>query len=124
MLKFNTEHSARQMFLLAVFMLFFLEENVRGKLVRANQYAGLHEHRLSVFDQWRITVPKGQRVRLTFTSFDLVPEVCGDFVQVFDGYTADSSSLGKYDISEPLPVWREEHWRNHSVITPCVTPEK
>lgn len=53
-------------------------------------------------------VPKGQRVRLTFTSFDLVPEVCGDFVQVFDGYTAGSSSLGKYDISDPLPVCREE----------------
>uniref|UniRef100_A0A8C4GTC4 Zgc:154142 n=1 Tax=Dicentrarchus labrax TaxID=13489 RepID=A0A8C4GTC4_DICLA len=38
--------------------------------------------------QWRITVPEGERVRLTFTSFDLVPEVCGDFVQVYDGDTA------------------------------------
>lgn len=97
---------------------------MRGKLVGANQHAGLHEHRLSVFDQWRITVPKGQRVRLTFTSFDLVPEVCGDFVQVFDGYTTGSSSLGKYDISELLPVCREEHGRNHSFIPSCFTPEK
>ncbi|KAF3852521.1 hypothetical protein F7725_005876 [Dissostichus mawsoni] len=31
--------------------------------------------------QWKITVPEGERVRLTFTSFDLVPEVCGDFIQ-------------------------------------------
>ncbi|XP_070768774.1 ovochymase-2 [Enoplosus armatus] len=46
--------------------------------------------------QWRITVPEGQRVRLTFTSFDLVPEVCGDFIQVYDGYKAGSSSLGKF----------------------------
>ncbi|XP_051241548.1 ovochymase-2 [Dicentrarchus labrax] len=46
--------------------------------------------------QWRITVPEGERVRLTFTSFDLVPEVCGDFVQVYDGDTAGSSSVGKF----------------------------
>lgn len=82
---------------------------MRGKFVGANHHSGLRERRLSVFDQWRITVPKGQRVRLTFTSFDLVPEVCGDFLQVFDGYTAGSSSLGKYDISEPLSVCREQH---------------
>uniref|UniRef100_H3CMZ7 CUB domain-containing protein n=1 Tax=Tetraodon nigroviridis TaxID=99883 RepID=H3CMZ7_TETNG len=57
--------------------------------------------------QWRITVPKGQRVRLTFTSFDLVPEVCGDFVQVFDDYTAGSSSLDKGKFcgkKKPKPV--------------------
>ncbi|XP_068177209.1 ovochymase-2 [Antennarius striatus] len=46
--------------------------------------------------QWSITVPEGWRVRLTFTSFDLVPEVCGDFVQVYDGDTAGSSSIGKF----------------------------
>ncbi|KAM7394398.1 hypothetical protein PAMP_021203 [Pampus punctatissimus] len=46
--------------------------------------------------QWRITVPEGERVRLTFTSFDLVPEVCGDFIQVYDGYKVGSSSLGKF----------------------------
>ncbi|XP_034543236.1 ovochymase-2 [Notolabrus celidotus] len=46
--------------------------------------------------QWMITVPEGERVRLTFTSFDLVPEVCGDFVQVYDGDIAGSSSLGKF----------------------------
>lgn len=43
-------------------------------------------------------MPGGERVRLTFTSFDLVPEVCGDFVQVYDGYEAGSSSFSKYDI--------------------------
>lgn len=81
----------------------------------------LRERCLSVFDQWRITVPKGQRVRLTFASFDLVPEVCGDFVQVFDGYTAGSSSLGKYNLSQLLPVCKEEHVKNRSFITSGVT---
>lgn len=90
-----------------------LKANVRRKLVEGNQCAGLPECRVSLFDQWRVTVPKGERVRLTFTSFDLVPEVCGDFVQVFDGYTAGSSSLGKHDISDTLPVCREEQERNH-----------
>uniref|UniRef100_A0A3B4YSD3 Zgc:154142 n=1 Tax=Seriola lalandi dorsalis TaxID=1841481 RepID=A0A3B4YSD3_SERLL len=46
--------------------------------------------------QWRITVPERERVRLTFTSFDLVPEVCGDFVQIYDGHKAGSSSMGKF----------------------------
>ncbi|XP_034044824.1 ovochymase-2 [Thalassophryne amazonica] len=46
--------------------------------------------------QWVITVPGEEKVRLTFTFFDLVPEVCADFVQVFDGHTAGSSLLGKY----------------------------
>ncbi|XP_056135753.1 ovochymase [Lampris incognitus] len=49
-----------------------------------------------VLYQWRITVPEGDRIQLTFTSFDLVPEVCGDFVEVFDGYKAGSSILGKF----------------------------
>lgn len=44
--------------------------------------------------QWKITVPEGERVRLTFTALDLVPEVCGDFVQVFDGHEAGSSLIG------------------------------
>ncbi|XP_034087369.1 ovochymase-2 [Gymnodraco acuticeps] len=46
-------------------------------------------------DQWKITVPEGERVRLTFTSFDLVPEVCGDFIQVYDGHEAGSSLISK-----------------------------
>ncbi|XP_010795702.1 tolloid-like protein 2 [Notothenia coriiceps] len=46
--------------------------------------------------QWKITVPEGERVRLTFTSFDLVPEVCGDFIQVYDGDKAGSSLLSKF----------------------------
>ncbi|XP_071378637.1 cubilin [Centroberyx affinis] len=46
--------------------------------------------------QWRITVPDGEKVRLTFTSFDLVPEACGDFVEAFDGHKAGSATLGKF----------------------------
>ncbi|XP_017289814.1 cubilin [Kryptolebias marmoratus] len=45
--------------------------------------------------QWKISVPEGESVRLTFTSFDLVPEVCGDFVQVYDGHKPGSSLIGK-----------------------------
>ncbi|XP_033985229.1 ovochymase-2 [Trematomus bernacchii] len=45
--------------------------------------------------QWKITVPEGERVRLTFTSFDLVPEVCGDFIKVYDGHEAGSSLISK-----------------------------
>ncbi|KAJ8336200.1 hypothetical protein SKAU_G00395430 [Synaphobranchus kaupii] len=40
--------------------------------------------------QWRITVPAGEQVRLTFSSFDLVPDNCGDYVDVYD-----SAHLGK-----------------------------
>ncbi|XP_040043305.2 ovochymase-2 isoform X2 [Gasterosteus aculeatus] len=46
--------------------------------------------------QWKITVPEGEKVRLTFTFFDLVPEVCGDFVEVYDGDKAGSSSFSKF----------------------------
>ncbi|KAK0137505.1 Cubilin [Merluccius polli] len=48
-----------------------------------------------VLYQWRITVPEGERVRLTFTSFDLVPELCGDYVEVFDGHKTGAAKLGK-----------------------------
>uniref|UniRef100_A0A3Q2CBD6 Zgc:154142 n=1 Tax=Cyprinodon variegatus TaxID=28743 RepID=A0A3Q2CBD6_CYPVA len=55
--------------------------------------------------QWRITVPEGERVRLTFTSFDLVPDVCGDFVQIYDGHEAGSTLLGTFcGGSEPKAV--------------------
>ncbi len=52
-----------------------------------------------MLEQWKITVPEGEKVRLTFTSFDLVPELCGDFVKVYDGDAAGSSSLGKHDVT-------------------------
>ncbi len=68
-----------------------------------------------MLDQWRITVPEDERVRLTFTSFDLVPEVCGDFVQVYDGHEAGSSSFSKHDImlyAFMFPVCSEEYRRN------------
>ncbi|XP_029008026.1 ovochymase-2 [Betta splendens] len=58
---------------------------------------GIPEHNYpnGALYQWLITVPEGERVRITFTSFDLVPEVCGDFVEIYDGSKAGSSSLGK-----------------------------
>lgn len=40
-------------------------------------------------------MPEGERVRLTFTTFNLIPEVCGDFVQVYDGHEAGSSLVGE-----------------------------
>lgn len=52
-------------------------------------------------------MPQGERVRLTFTSFDLVPEVCGDFVQVYDGDSAGSSVLGK--LNEQLSKLQNMH---------------
>ncbi|MEQ2258954.1 hypothetical protein XENORESO_004910 [Xenotaenia resolanae] len=55
--------------------------------------------------QWRITVPEGERARLTFTTFDLVPDVCGDFVQIYDGHKAGSSLVGRFcGGSVPKPV--------------------
>ncbi|KAM4595755.1 ovochymase-2 [Fundulus diaphanus] len=64
--------------------------------------------------QWRITVPEGERVRLTFTSFDLVPDICGDFVQIYDGHEAGSSLVGTFcGGSVPKPV---ESSRNTMVV--------
>uniref|UniRef100_A0A3P8X1I7 Zgc:154142 n=1 Tax=Cynoglossus semilaevis TaxID=244447 RepID=A0A3P8X1I7_CYNSE len=65
--------------------------------------------------QWKITVPEGERVRLTFTALDLVPEVCGDFVQVFDGHEAGSSLIGRKicGMSPPNPL---ESSRNTMVV--------
>ncbi|KAJ8281431.1 hypothetical protein GJAV_G00067600 [Gymnothorax javanicus] len=34
--------------------------------------------------QWKITVPADQQIRLTFSSFDLMPDNCGDYVDVYD----------------------------------------
>ncbi|XP_029115121.1 ovochymase-1 [Scleropages formosus] len=46
--------------------------------------------------QWRVTVPAGEKVRLSFSTFDLVPDACGDFVDVFDGYGDGSARLGRF----------------------------
>ncbi|KAM8772707.1 ovochymase-2 [Acanthopagrus schlegelii] len=64
--------------------------------------------------QWKITVPEGEKVRLTFTSFDLVPEVCGDYVQVYDGDKAGSSLLGRKGViqSEGFPNSYPAHANN------------
>ncbi|KAJ3614596.1 hypothetical protein NHX12_018167 [Muraenolepis orangiensis] len=47
------------------------------------------------YKAWRISVPEGERVRLTFNMFDLVPELCGDYVEVFDGHKAGAAKLAK-----------------------------
>ncbi|KAJ8388268.1 hypothetical protein AAFF_G00135290 [Aldrovandia affinis] len=44
-----------------------------------------------VLYQWRITVPVGEQIRLTFSAFDLVPEGCRDYVDVYD-----SAHLGHF----------------------------
>lgn len=61
---------------------------------------------VSMLKQWNIKVPLGERISLTFTSFDLVPEVCGDFVQVYDGDKGGSSSTGKHDIMHDFSMQR------------------
>ncbi|KAG7267725.1 hypothetical protein CRUP_031615, partial [Coryphaenoides rupestris] len=53
--------------------------------------------------QWSISVPEGEKVRLTFTSFDLVPDLCGDYVEVFDGLKAGAARLGKLCGGRKLP---------------------
>ncbi|KAI4884471.1 hypothetical protein NFI96_001277, partial [Prochilodus magdalenae] len=60
-----------------------------------------------VLYQWRITVRPEEKVRLTFTSFDLVPGSCGDFVDVFDGRSDGVSApkLGHFCGNQvPKPV--------------------
>ncbi|XP_073670702.1 ovochymase-2 [Paramisgurnus dabryanus] len=55
--------------------------------------------------QWKIQVPDGERVRLTFTAFDLVPESCGDFVDVYDGASDGGAQLGRFcGNTIPAPV--------------------
>ncbi|XP_064870172.1 procollagen C-endopeptidase enhancer 1-like, partial [Oncorhynchus nerka] len=46
--------------------------------------------------QWRITVPEGEKIRLTFSSFDLVPEACRDYIDVYDGHKTGSAMLGRF----------------------------
>lgn len=50
----------------------------------------------SVLYQWKITVPVGERIHLTFNSLELVPSACGDYVQVYGGHRPGSTSLGKF----------------------------
>lgn len=45
--------------------------------------------------QWMIRVPDLEKVRLTFTAFDLVPESCGDFVDIYDGASDGAAQLGE-----------------------------
>lgn len=50
----------------------------------------------SVLYQWKITVPVGERIQLTFNSLELVPSACGDYVQVYGGHRPGSTPLGKF----------------------------
>uniref|UniRef100_A0A8C5M9H6 Ovochymase-2 n=1 Tax=Leptobrachium leishanense TaxID=445787 RepID=A0A8C5M9H6_9ANUR len=58
--------------------------------------------------QWRLTVASGQRIMLTFTSFDLEPEGpagCKDVVEVFDGNSNSAQKIGHFcgkEIPGPL----------------------
>lgn len=45
--------------------------------------------------QWMIRVADWEKVRLTFTAFDLVPESCGDFVDVYDDAADGAAQLGE-----------------------------
>lgn len=54
--------------------------------------------------QWRITVPEGEKIRLTFSSFDLVPEACKDYVDVYDGHKTGSAMLGKTSLCVMLTL--------------------
>ncbi|XP_031415931.1 ovochymase-2 [Clupea harengus] len=55
--------------------------------------------------QWKIKVQEGERVRLTFTSFQLVVESCLDYVDVYDGYLPSADRLARFcGASNPTPV--------------------
>ncbi|KAF7710120.1 ovochymase-2 [Silurus meridionalis] len=60
-----------------------------------------------VLYQWKITVPHGEKVQLTFLAFDLVPDSCTDFVDVFEGHSDGISApkLGHFCGNKvPKPV--------------------
>lgn len=62
-------------------------------------------------------MPEGQRVQLTFTSFHLVPEVCGDFVQVFDYNKAGPQLAGKHGTNSQLIHSSYIHTKIFSLIS-------
>uniref|UniRef100_A0A8C7IFX9 Uncharacterized protein n=1 Tax=Oncorhynchus kisutch TaxID=8019 RepID=A0A8C7IFX9_ONCKI len=66
----------------------------RGELLTPGFPAQNYEN--GALYQWRITVPEGEKIRLTFSSFDLVPEACRDYVDVYDGHKTGSAMLGRF----------------------------
>ncbi|XP_062407656.1 ovochymase [Sardina pilchardus] len=55
--------------------------------------------------QWKIEVPEGERVRLTFSSFQLVAESCLDYVDVYDGHSPTGDRLARFcGASDLTPV--------------------
>lgn len=59
-----------------------------------------------------IRVPDLEKVRLTFTAFDLVPESCGDFVDVYDDPSDGAAQLGEnWHLLNPksIPFLHGEH---------------
>ncbi|XP_030644095.1 ovochymase-2 [Chanos chanos] len=80
----------------------------RGELLTPGFPAQNYEN--GALYQWQIKVPPGERVRLTFTSFDLVPESCGDFVDVYDGVADGGAKLGHFcGATFPEPVVSKGH---------------
>ncbi|XP_042171195.1 LOW QUALITY PROTEIN: ovochymase-2-like [Oncorhynchus tshawytscha] len=66
----------------------------RGELLTPGFPAQNYEN--GALYQWRITVPEGEKIRLMFSSFDLVPEACRDYVDVYDGHKTGSVMLGRF----------------------------
>ncbi|KAL2098056.1 hypothetical protein ACEWY4_007263 [Coilia grayii] len=65
----------------------------QGELSSPGFPAKLYEN--GALYQWKIEVAKGERVRLTFASFTLVPESCLDYVDVYDGDQASADRLAR-----------------------------
>lgn len=75
----------------------------RGELLTPGFPAQNYEN--GVLYQWKLQVRDGERVRLTFTAFDLVAESCGDFVDVYDGASDGGVQLGHFCGNQfPAPV--------------------
>ncbi|TRY88335.1 hypothetical protein DNTS_018821 [Danionella cerebrum] len=49
----------------------------------------------NAFYQWIIRVKDGEKIRLTFSAFDLVPDKCADFVDIYDGVSEGAAHLGE-----------------------------
>ncbi|CAM4474958.1 unnamed protein product [Leuciscus chuanchicus] len=75
----------------------------RGELLTPGFPAQNYEN--GALYQWMIRVPDWEKVRLTFTAFDLVPESCGDFVDVYDDASDGAAQLGRFCGNKvPAPV--------------------
>ncbi|XP_063074737.1 ovochymase-2 [Engraulis encrasicolus] len=75
----------------------------QGELSSPGLSSGQYEN--GALYQWKIKVAEGERVRLTFASFNLVPESCLDYVDVYDGDQASADRLARFcGGTNPAPV--------------------